>query len=157
MNVENFVVTNDNFDLEKYDKLFNEYKDKVNRLIPLGEKYILNEECTILNVVYNAGTTFVIDLAYAPSIYRIDLVLCIGENCVVYDDVDSLLGVLEDLNFDVFKQDVITKLDFLEEETMKLFKMIGSNDVELLLQLKDGFKKLKAHSNSADYKVIIKK
>lgn len=157
MDISRFATDNGVVSQEKYYELFNEYKASCNRLIPLGERYVLNEDASLLGKTYTKGTTFVIDIADGYNMQRIDLVICIGADCLVYDDVDSLLGDLEDLNFDVYKQDVVSKLKYIEEETLRLFKMMSVNNVELLLSIKDNFKKLKSFAEIADYKVKFNK
>jgi hypothetical protein len=146
---------------ETYNRLYNEYKEKCDKIIPLGEKYVLNKAGTIGDVTLAEGATFVIELAYTfkytPQINRIDLVVSFenGE-CAVFDDIDELLSVLKTLDFSVYKKELIEKLDFLREETIKLFRMMQANDVELLLELKGVFRKIEKYAVDADYSVKIK-
>ena len=84
-----------------------------------------------------------------------DFSQCFIEIRIVFNDIDELLSVLKTLDFSVYKQDVIEKLAFLKEETVKLFKMMQANDVELLLDVKGVFRKLEEHAKSANYSVKI--
>ena len=141
---------------ETYDRLYKEYSEKCDKIIPLGEKYVLNASEYIGGEYFDERTTFVISLAYTPTIPRIDLILTSEEHpCIVFNDIDELLSVLKTLDFSVYKQDVIEKLAFLKEETVKLFKMMQANDVELLLDVKGVFRKLEEHAKSANYSVKI--
>lgn len=141
---------------ETYDRLYKEYSEKCDKIIPLGEKYVLNKAGKIAGFDFVEGNTFVIVLAYTPSITRIDLVISSEvQPCIVFNDIDELLSVLKTLDFSVYKQDVIEKLSFLKEETVKLFKMMQANDVELLLDVKGVFRKLEEHAKSANYSVNI--
>ena len=141
---------------ETYDRLYKEYSEKCDKIIPLGEKYVLNKAGKIAGFDFVEGNTFVIVLAYTPSITRIDIVISSEfQPCIVFNDIDELLSVLKKLDFSVYKQDVIEKLAFLKEETVKLFKMMQANDVELLLDVKGVFRKLEEHAKSANYSVKI--
>lgn len=141
---------------ETYDRLYKEYSEKCDKIIPLGEKYVLNASEYIGGEYFGERTTFVISLAYTPTIPRIDLVLTSEEHpCIVFNDIDELLSVLKTLDFSVYKQEVIEKLAFLKDETIKLFKMMQANDVELLLDVKGVFRKLEEHAENADYSVKI--
>jgi hypothetical protein len=142
---------------ETYDKLYNEYKTKCDGIIPLGEKYVMNKAGTVGQVELPEGSTFIIELAYTPSISRIDLVILSEDGlCIAFDDIDELLDVLKTFDFSVYKKELLEKLDFLRGETIKLFKMIQANDVELLLELKGVFRKIEQHAEEADYSVKIK-
>lgn len=157
MDISNFRNDEGIIPKETYDKLYNEYKEKCDGIIPLGEKYVLNKAGTVGQVEIPEGSTFVIELAYTPKINRIDLViLCEDGQCIAFDDIDELLGVLKTLDFSVYKKELLEKLDFLRAETIKLFKMIQANDVELLLELKGVFRKIEQHAEEADYSVKIK-
>ena len=139
-----------------YDRLYKEYSEKCDKIIPLGEKYVLNKAGKIAGFDFVEGNTFVIVLAYTPSITRIDIVISSEfQPCIVFNDIDELLSVLKTLDFSVYKQDVIEKLAFLKEETVKLFKMMQANDVELLLDVKGVFRKLEKNEKSANYSVKI--
>ncbi len=141
---------------DTYDMLYKEYSEKCDKIIPLGEKYVLNASEYIGGEYFDERTTFVISLAYTPTIPRIDLVLTSEEHpCIVFNDIDELLSVLKALDFSVYKQEVIEKLAFLKDETIKLFKMMQANDVELLLDVKGVFRKLEEHAENADYSVKI--
>lgn len=141
---------------ETYDRLYREYNEKCNGIIPLREKYVLNKAGNIGAIKFAEGETFVIVLAYTPNIPRIDLVISSEfHKCIVFNDIDELLSVLKTLDFSVYKQDVIEKLAFLKEETVKLFKMMQANDVELLLDVKGVFRKLEEHAKNANYSVKI--
>lgn len=141
---------------ETYDRLYKEYSEKCDKIIPLGEKYVLNASEYIGGEYFDERATFVISLAYTPTIPRIDLVLTSEEHpCIVFNDIDELLSVLKTLDFSVYKQEVIEKLAFLKDETIKLFKMMQANDVELLLDVKGVFRKLEEHAENADYSVKI--
>lgn len=141
---------------ETYDRLYKEYSEKCDKIIPLGEKYVLNASEYIGGEYFDERTTFVISLAYTPTIPRIDLVLTSEEHpCIVFNDIDEVLSVLKTLDFSVYKQEVIEKLAFLKDETIKLFKMMQANDVELLLDVKGVFRKLEEHAENADYSVKI--
>jgi hypothetical protein len=146
---------------ETYNRLYNEYKEKCDKIIPLGEKYVLNKGGTIGDVTLAEGSTFVIELAYTfaytPHVNRIDLVVSFENGqCVVFDDIDELLSVLKTLDFSVYKKELLEKLEFLREETIKLFRMMQANDVELLIDVKNIFRKLENHAENADYLVKIK-
>lgn len=157
MDISNFRNDEGIIPKETYDKLYNEYKEKCDGIIPLGEKYVLNKVGTIGQVEVGEGTTFVIELAYTPRINRIDLVILTADaQCIAFDDIDELLGVLKTLDFSVYKQELMEKLSFLRAETIKLFKMMQANDVELLLSLKDVFRRIEKHAEEADYSVKIK-
>lgn len=141
---------------EKYDELYNEYNAKCEGIIPLNEKYVLNKAGTISGIEFAEGTTFVLTLAYTPNIARIDLlIMSEAYPCIVFNDIDELLSVLKTLDFSVYKKEVIEKLAFLKEETIKLFKMMQANDVELLLDVKGVFRKLGEHAENANYSVKI--
>lgn len=141
---------------ETYDRLYREYNEKCNGIIPLCEKYVLNKAGNIGVIKFAEGETFVIVLAYTPDLPRIDIVISSEFHpCIVFNDIDELLSVLKTLDFSVYKQDVIEKLAFLKEETVKLFKMMQANDVELLLDVKGVFRKLEEHAKNANYSVKI--
>ena len=117
----------------------------------------MNKAGTVGQVELPEGSTFIIELAYTPSISRIDLVILSEEGtCIAFDDIDELLDVLKTFDFSVYKKELLEKLDFLRGETIKLFKMIQTNDVELLLELKGVFRKIEQHAEEADYSVKIK-
>ena len=160
MDISNFRNDEGIIPKETYDKLYNEYKEKCDKIIPLGEKYVLNKAGTIGDVTLAEGSTFVIELAYTvaytPQINRIDLVVSFENGqCVVFDDIDELLSVLKTLDFSVYKKELLEKLDFLREETIKQFRMMQANDVELLIDVKNIFRKLEKHAENADYSVKI--
>lgn len=156
MDISNFRNDEGIIPKETYDKLYNEYKEKCDKIIPLGEKYVLNKLGTIGQAELVEGTTFAIELAYTPKINRIDLVMLTADaQCIAFDDIDELLSVLKTLDFSVYKQEVIEKLAFFKEETIKLFKMMQVNDVELLLDVKGVFRKLEEHAKNANYSVKI--
>lgn len=141
---------------ETYDKLYKEYSEKCDKIIPLAEKYVMNKAGKIAGFDFPEGYTFIIVLAYTPSIPRIDLVISSEVYpCIAFNDIDELLSVLKTLDFSVYKQEVIEKLAFLKEETIKLFKMMQANDVELLLDVKGVFRKLEEHAKNANYSVKI--
>lgn len=141
---------------EKYDELYKEYSTKCEGIIPLGEKYVMNAAGKIGDEYFDEGTTFVIVLAYTPTIPRIDLVLSSELHpCIAFNDIDELLSVLKTLNFSVYKPELIEKLAFLKDETIKLFKMMQANDVELLIDVKNIFRKLEEHAENANYTVKV--
>ena len=141
---------------ETYDRLYKEYSEKCDKIIPLAEKYVLNKAGKIAGFDFPEGNTFIIVLAYTPSIPRIDLVISSEfQPCIVFNDIDELLSVLKTLDFSVYKKEVVEKLAFLREETIKLFKMMQANDVELLLDIKGVFRKLEKHAEEANYAVKI--
>lgn len=156
MDISNFRNDEGIIPKETYDKLYNEYKEKCDKIIPLGEKYVLNKRGTIGQAELVEGTTFAIELAYTPKINRIDLVILTADaQCIAFDDIDELLGVLKTLDFSVYKQELMEKLSFLRAETIKLFKLMQANDVELLLDVKGVFSKLEEHAKNANYSVKI--
>ena len=119
---------------ETYDRLYKEYSEKCDKIIPLGEKYVLNKAGKIAGFDFVEGNTFVIVLAYTPSITRIDIVISSEfQPCIVFNDIDELLSVLKTLDFSVYKQDVIEKLAFLKEETVKLFKMMQAKKSHMVI------------------------
>lgn len=141
---------------ETYDRLYKEYSEKCDKIIPLCEKYVLNKVGNIGEIEFAEGDTFVIVLAYTPDMPRIDLVISSEfHQCIAFNDIDELLSVLKTLDFSVYQKDVIEKLDFIKEETIKLFKMMQANDVELLLDVKGVFRKLEEHAKNANYSVKI--
>lgn len=141
---------------ETYDRLYKEYSEKCDKIIPLCEKYVLNKAGNIGGIEFAKGDTFVIVLAYTPGMPRIDLVMSSEfHQCIVFNDIDELLSVLKTLDFSVYQKDVIEKLAFIKEETIKLFKMMQTNDVELLLDVKGVFRKLEEHAKNANYSVKI--
>jgi hypothetical protein len=157
MDISTFCNENGIIPKDKYDELYAEYNEKCDKIIPLGEKYVMNRAGRICDVEFSEGATFVISLAYTPSINRIDLVVSSELSpVIVFNDIDELLSVLKTLDFSVFKPEVIGKLAFIKEEAIKLFKMMQVNDVELLLDLKSVFRKLEQHAETADYSVNIK-
>lgn len=79
---------------ETYDRLYKEYSEKCDKIIPLGEKYVMNKAGKIAGFDFVEGNTFVIVLAYTPSITRIDIVISSEfQPCIVFNDIDELLSV----------------------------------------------------------------
>lgn len=141
---------------DKYDQLYKEYAGKCDSIVPFGERYVVDANGMFGDVELAKGATFVIELAYTPSLPRIDIVVTSDcAPCIVFDDIDQLLDVLKTLKFSVYKQDVVEKLGIIKEESIKLFKMMQINDVELLLSLKTVFRTLERHAEIADYAVKI--
>lgn len=160
MDISKFADSEGVVSKETYDRLYKEYSEKCDKIIPLGEKYVLNKAGTIGDVKLSEGATFVIELAYTfsytPPINRIDLVVLFEDGqCSAFNDIDELLSVLKTLDFSVYKKELVEKLDFLREETIKLFRMMQANDVELLIDVKNIFRKLETHAENADYSVKI--
>lgn len=155
MDISSIIDAEKNYETE-YNAIYREYHDKCNQIIPLEEKYILCKDVNLMNKTYPASTIFTIDVPYTMDIHRIDAVLCIGDDCIVYDTMDCLLADLEGMSFEVDRVALEAKLKVVEEETMKIFKMLAVNDIDLLMQLKEGFKQLNEFSKTADYSVVIK-
>lgn len=157
MDISKFCNSEGVIPKETYDRLYKEYSEKCDKIIPLDEKYVLNASEYIGGEYFDERTTFVISLAYTPTIPRIDLVLTSDEHpCIVFSDIDELLSLLQVLDFSVYKEELIEKLAFLKDETVKLFKMMQANDVELLIDVKNIFRKLEEHAQNADYTVRVK-